>query len=365
MGCANKGLAAAVMAWLVNFVGAARTQATGTLASVDGFVQVLRGRCLEVVGLMRERFAKVLSLPARVKESTLKACIQASLKAHDALIGAGTWVLSYAPASVKTAMETAYVTAVANVSVLRDATARTMSAAVANATYAKTKVMDYVQAKADAFTQRFAGLTALAKPRYAALVSQVSAVAEMAKAKSLATLEATKVVAITTVAQAWDRVPGSVRARVTIITTSAAARAAALGERASSAWKYTSEDAKARTTAKAAAGGVATGGACGFVAGGTVGAVIGLIPALFTFGLSIPLGAVMGSGIGLGCGAAAGGAAGFASGAAYANRTEMTRSASMYKDYVKDQASHIQGKASVSMSEVARRLRRSGTGGTA
>ena len=96
-----------------------------------------------------------------------------------------------------------------------------------------------------------------------------------------------------------------------------------------------------------------------------MGSIIGLIPAIFTFGLSIPLGAVMGGGIGLGCGAAAGGATGFASGAAYANRSEMTRSASMCKDYVKDQASHVQGRASVSISAVARRLRKSGTGGTA
>merc|ERR1711988_1452221 len=99
--------------------------------------------------------------------------------------------------------------------------------------------------------------------------------------------------------------------------------------------------------------------------GGTLGAVVGIIPAFFTFGASIPLGAAIGSGIGLGCGAAAGGAAGLVSGTAYANKAEMTRSVSRCKDYVKDQAAHIQDRASVSVSAVARKLRKSGTGGTA
>jgi hypothetical protein len=241
--------------------------------------------------------------------------------AEDTLIGVGTKAVSYVPAPLKTRIETVYATA--------------------------------GQAVQDLATS------------IAASVSNVSA--------KLVTI---KDVASNTLTRTWNRLPDSITTRASVVANFTTAKVSAIKEQlsvvadfsatkmiaareqANGAWKYASEDPKARTTAKAIAGGVTAGGTTGFITGGAVGAVVGIIPALFTFGLSIPLGAAIGSGVGLGCGAAAGGAVGLASGAVYTNKAEMARSASMYTAYVKDQASHIQGRASAAMPTL--RLRSSG-----
>jgi hypothetical protein len=258
------------------------------------------------------------------------------VKAHETLIGVGTKVLSYVPVAIKTRID---------------------------ATYAKTgevraAIQHYATGNANFFTQQLTSMVVAAKSRYAVIVSTASTAIEVAIAHN-------KAISHNTMKWAWDRVPSVIQTRVSNITISATAQATAIGERVDAALKYTSKDPKARATATATAGGAAAGGATGFIAGGTVGGLIGVIPAVFTFGLSIPLGAAIGSGIGLGCGAAAGGAAGLASGAAYANKAEMTRHASRCRGYVNDQASQLQNAASVSMSAVTRKLRRSGTRGTA
>jgi hypothetical protein len=292
---------------------------------------------------VKERYAKVLSSIDHLQQSVRTICTLWSVKAHDTLVGAGTKVLSYLPAPIKTRIDTTY----AKVGEVRVA------------------IQHYVTKNANFLTQQFTNLAVSAKSRYAVMVSNVSTVIEVATVASRAKLEQMKAVAHTTMMGTWDRVPRAIKTRVSNITISATAKATAIREWVGVTWKYTSEDPKALATATATAGGAVAGGTTGFITGGAVGGLIGIIPAVFTFGLSIPLGAAIGSGIGLGCGAAAGGAAGLASGAVYANKAEMTRHASRCKDYVKDQASQLQDTASVSMSAVTRKLRRSGTGGTA
>lgn len=258
-------------------------------------------------------------------------------RVHDTLISSGVKLVSYAPQSVKTRAETVY----------------------AKAGNLRVTVQDYSSTKANVLAQQLSHVAASSQARYAAIIRRASAAIESTAAMAISKLEEVKAIAMTAMLRTWDRIPDGIKTRTSVIAHAAGVRATAVRVRADATWKYVSEDPKARMSTKAAVGGAVSGGATGFFAGGAVGAVVGIIPAFFTFGLSIPLGAAVGSGIGLGCGAAAGGAAGLASGVGYANKAEMTRSVSRCKDYVKDQAAHIQDRASVSASAVTRKLGRS------
>jgi hypothetical protein len=326
--CGTTGSAAAT-------VDAARIRYSDTFVSLVSRVSDSLNRTRTTVGdkcsggvtLVKERCAKVV------------------VYVEDTLTGAGTKVMSYVPTSVKARVETV----------------------CATASQVPVAVQNYAMRCAGSVKRQLANTAVSAKMRYEAVVSNV-----------FLKLEKIKGVANSTLTRTWHRLPDSIKTRgstiagftsaratvvwgqALIIANLSAAKIIAAQEPANAAWKYVSEDPKARTTAKAVAGGATAGGTTGFFAGGAVGAIIGIIPSLFTFGLSIPLGAAIGSGIGFGCGATAGGAVGLASGAAYANKVEVARIASTYKAFVKDQASHIQGRASAAMPTVGLRLRSSG-----